>query len=191
MNPISYGEVSRQYCLDLLTKCYKKNIWHHLIGGAELQATGLKQFTSHFYLPSDYNTLRGYYDIVYSCTTIARMRYSGDRIGVHKLENDKYLIDSLLTNDLKRCHFFICLMAWISYSRDESILANDPSIPEDLHYGLILEYPEVIFAYAEYICSSKERRKELKQTISKDSIENNNKIITKLLLKSLRKNVAT
>lgn len=68
---------------------------------------------------------------------------------------------------LKKCNIIICCIAWLTID-STPINKNDPTIPEDLNYGLVLDYPEFVIPYALYC--SKIKRDRLKTLFTKDTL---------------------
>lgn len=96
----------------------------------------------HFYEPIRYNhNPSGVCELVDSLTPV----YNSDC-------NQTYMVEVLMQNDLNKVNLFFATVAWLSI--DNFRWHNLPQfshIPEDLSYGLVSDYPDLIFPYAAFI----------------------------------------
>jgi hypothetical protein len=80
-----------------------------------------------------------------------------------------YLVEVLMQNDLNKVNLFFALVAWLSIDNFRwHKLPNFSHISEDLSYGLVSEYPDLILPYACFIADIN-RRVSL-ELITKDTL---------------------
>lgn len=91
------------------------------------------------------------------------IRYTHNPAGVHELvdslapvynstSNQTYLVEVLMQNDLNKVNLFFATVAWLSIDNFRwHKLPEFSHIPEDLCYGLVSEYPDIIFPYAAFV----------------------------------------
>ena len=96
----------------------------------------------HFYNPIRFNhNSNGVCELVDSLTPV----YNSN-------SNQTYMVEVLMQNDLNKVNLFYATVAWLSIDDFKwHKLPNFSHIPEDLSYGLVSNYPDLIFPYAAFI----------------------------------------
>ncbi|WP_141712637.1 hypothetical protein A5482_015980 (plasmid) [Cyanobacterium sp. IPPAS B-1200] len=56
----------------------------------------------------------------------------------------------LVISDANKCNLFLCIVAWLTID-DFRWHKIYPSVPEDLSYGLVLQYPDYILSCVEFV----------------------------------------
>lgn len=89
------------------------------------------------------------------------IRYANNTKGVHEVANslavddsnsETYVVEVIMQNDLQKVNLFYATVAWLSIDDFRwHKLPPFSHIPEDLSYGLVSDYPDMILPYAAFI----------------------------------------
>lgn len=135
------------------------------------------------YIPRTQEFLYEYFKLIMECEWVGQMHFNPDeylpdyeRRNLEKNNPDRFrphnkeaskLLKLINFEQLKKCNILIACIAWLTID-SSPINKNDPTIPEDLSYGLVLDYPEFVIPYALYC--SKIKRDRLKTLFTKDTL---------------------
>lgn len=117
-------------------------------------------------LPYHYDTLVNYFYLFKLATNYSEATYNPERYGseasiasgkpinVSKMaqytSDYPHLPTQLVVKDVAKCNMFIAAVAWLSWDNfrwQEEL----PTVPIDLSYGLVLQFPDYIIPFCEFL----------------------------------------